>query len=77
MEEAAGICCGVQMGDCAANDNDSTGFQSCLFGRSVKYRNIFLQQFLIMVFFMVLTLVTTEKPAPILDFSGLFTIEWE
>jgi len=30
-----------------------------------------------MVFFMVSTLVTTEKPTPILAFRGLFTIEWE
>ena len=32
---------------------------------------------LIMVFFMVSTLVTTGKPAPIVDCCGLFTIEWE
>jgi len=30
-----------------------------------------------MVFFMVSTLEATAKPAPILDFCGLFTIEWE
>ena len=30
-----------------------------------------------MVFFMVLTHTATGKPAPIFDFSGLFTIEWE
>ena len=31
----------------------------------------------IMVFFMVLTLATTRKPAPLLAFPGLFAIEWE
>jgi hypothetical protein len=30
-----------------------------------------------MVFFMVLTLTATGKPSPILDFCGLFAIEWE
>jgi hypothetical protein len=30
-----------------------------------------------MVFFMISTLMTTGKPAPLLDFSGLFTIERE
>ena len=29
-----------------------------------------------MVFFMVSTIMATGKPAPILDFCGLFTIEW-
>jgi len=33
-------------------------------------------QALNMVFFMVLTLMTTGKPAPILDYFRLFTIEW-
>jgi len=32
---------------------------------------------LTMVFFMVSTLIITEKSAPILDFFGSFTIEWE
>jgi len=30
-----------------------------------------------MVFFMVSTLMTTGKPAPLLAFRRLFTIEWE
>jgi len=35
------------------------------------------QQTLNMVFFMVSTLMTTVKPASLLAFNGLFTIEWE
>jgi hypothetical protein len=30
-----------------------------------------------MVIFMVLPVVITGKPAPVLAFGGLFTIEWE
>jgi hypothetical protein len=30
-----------------------------------------------MVFFMVSILLITGKPAPLLEFRGLFTIEWE
>lgn len=75
--EDAGVCSGIQIGTCAASDIDITGFQAYLSGYSVKYRNTILQQFLIMVFFVVSTLVTTVKASSTLTFRGLFTIEWE
>ena len=69
--EDAGVCSGVQIGTCAACDIDITRFQAYLSGYSVKYRNTFLRQFLIMVFFMVSTLLTIEKSAPVLAFLWL------
>jgi len=42
----------------------------------VKYHDIFLQQFLVIVFFMVLPVANTGKPIPELAFRGSLTIEW-
>jgi len=44
---------------------------------SGKMETYFSEKILIMVFFMVSTSMTTGKPAPVLAFRGLFTIEWE
>jgi hypothetical protein len=51
--------------------------QALLASSADLLHNALPAKLLIMVFFMVSMLVTTRKPAPLLAFRGLFTIEWE